>query len=415
MMLYKSHLKSCIRNSNLMNGGKILGPINFYILNLLITKGFAREITRNSQIINILNSNISSYFLAKSYYLLGNYSTSISILEKISRSKNKYNEVKYLLAECHAKVGDKKQAWSILKDVLIESSRFKTWLLLANLVDNESEFAELYCLWENAKKESFIPSNHFALNGYIATAALRAKQYDIAVDIWSKLYQKTKENKVTFPNNTKRKLNIDSANETLLSLKNAFDNHKISFFLISGTLLGCIRENRLLSHDKDIDVGIWDDEHVQSALKAIASSGLFEIQSMRSSSCIRVKHVNGVAVDIFIHYREKENYWHSGVKLKWNNSPFKLIERDFLGKKFLIPMNYDLYLTENYGNWRIPKINFDSTFDTPNAEIINLKEIKTHIYKNLCLAIRNENTLEIIELEKRLCHLKNTPYDKALN
>jgi hypothetical protein len=46
-----------------------------------------------------------------------------------------------------------------------------------------------------------------------------------------------------------------------------------------------------------------------------------------------------------------------GTKLRWNNTPFNLIPYDFMGESFLIPEDYDLYLTENYGSWMLEKRN----------------------------------------------------------
>ncbi|MCV4809740.1 hypothetical protein OFB93_32225, partial [Escherichia coli] len=77
---------------------------------------------------------------------------------------------------------------------------------------------------------------------------------------------------------------------------------------------------------------------------------------------------------------DHDSYWHAGSKLRWNNTPFNLISYGFLGNVFLIPENYDLYLTENYGNWMQEKMKFDSAFDTPNHEIVNMYELKIHAY-----------------------------------
>ncbi|HFM1150518.1 TPA: hypothetical protein ACG6BQ_005241, partial [Escherichia coli] len=112
-----------------------------------------------------------------------------------------------------------------------------------------------------------------------------------------------------------------------------------------------IRDKKLLKHDKDIDIGVWSETNLSVLSTKIACSGLFDIAPMRSPYTLRIKHVNGVAIDIFFHYRDHDSYWHAGSKLRWNNTPFNLISYGFLGNVFLIPENYDLYLTENYGNW----------------------------------------------------------------
>ena len=47
----------------------------------------------------------------------------------------------------------------------------------------------------------------------------------------------------------------DRALEEVSSL---LKNNNINFWVCHGTLLGIIRENRLLPWDKDIDLAVWD-------------------------------------------------------------------------------------------------------------------------------------------------------------
>lgn len=395
------NIKLCIRRGKLLKGGALSGPIIFYIFNLIFARGFTKQIVRSKKNLLKIKSNIIDFYIAKSLFMFGNYSDSITILESLDKRVDDI-EVTYLLAECHNKNNDKIIAWDILKKSIAQSSRLKVWLLLANLVESQTEFDELYKIWNEKILEGKIPKHHLDVNSYIATAALRSRNYDIAIQIWLELYTRAKERKIALPSVKNKRLISCSANEALLDLKSTLNNDNIVFFLISGTLLGCVRENQLLGHDKDIDVGVWDDFDYDHIANVFLKSGCFEVQAMRSEHCVRVKHLNGVAIDVFIHYREKRNYWHAGVKLMWNNSPFSLIERRFLNSNFFIPENYDLYLTENYGEWRTPKLDFDSTFDTPNASIINTNEIMVHIYRSLCLAYLKGDEVKIRKLEKLL-------------
>lgn len=173
----------------------------------------------------------------------------------------------------------------------------------------------------------------------------------------------------------------------MLDLKKVLDSNGIIFFLVSGTLLGCIRDKKILKHDKDIDVGVWEDVELLTLFTVISRSGMFDISPMRSPYSLRIKHVNGVAIDIFFHYRNEDGYWHGGSKLKWCNSPFNLIEYKFCGEYFNIPDDYDLYLTENYGNWKQIQEKFDSAFDTNNSKLINSYELKVHAYKKMIMCI----------------------------
>ena len=47
--------------------------------------------------------------------------------------------------------------------------------------------------------------------------------------------------------------------------------NNIDFWLCHGTLLGIVRENRLLPWDSDIDFGIWKDEHSKKKILELFS------------------------------------------------------------------------------------------------------------------------------------------------
>jgi hypothetical protein len=214
---------------------------------------------------------------------------------------------------------------------------------------------------------------------------LRCGNYEVALELWRGTLLAVVGSKSDFAAMKVRKANYSSARaETALAdLKRTLLKAGIQIFLVSGTLLGCIREGRLLCHDKDIDVGIWEDVPRELLLTTLRSSGLFYVQASRSPDIVRVKHVNGIAGDVFYHYREADDYWHGGVKVRWHNRPFNLVDRNFLGQTYLIPEDYDTYLTENYGDWRVPMKDFDSAYDTPNVEILNKNELAVHVFKVL--------------------------------
>ena len=72
-----------------------------------------------------------------------------------------------------------------------------------------------------------------------------------------------------------------------------------------------------------------------------------------------------------------------------------------MGDKYLIPENYDLNLTENYGDdWRIPKIDFDSALDTPNMEVVDDMAMQIYLYKKVIQA-----KLSNIKLNERYINL----------
>ena len=70
---------------------------------------------------------------------------------------------------------------------------------------------------------------------------------------------------------------ITDPNHYLMKTVRILKENNISFWLCHGTLLGIIREDRLLPWDHDIDFGIWKDEHSkQEILELFAEENDFE-------------------------------------------------------------------------------------------------------------------------------------------
>lgn len=162
---------------------------------------------------------------------------------------------------------------------------------------------------------------------------------------------------------------IGDAKLALSDLKEDMERRGIQIFLISGTLLGCIREGGIIGHDKDIDVGFDEKYSVDQVKDAIRQSPRFRFLEIPFESNVYIQHANGVSIDLFRHYLQDGLYFHEGIKARWWNTPFELMEVDFLGGRYFIPSNHDVYLTENYGDWRIPNSDFETFVDTPNMEV----------------------------------------------
>lgn len=374
-----------------------------------IESGRSHTLIRLKSLIgNQLLPEISHYYFAHAYYLHGEYELARSCLEKLLSKHPYHADATYLLCDIDNLQGQKEAAWQKMISLATQNRRLKTWLVLANLVENEQDFSRLYNTWLQAIKKYGLEPYHLEVNGYIATGALRAGLYDKAEHLWREMIdQITIRKKIPRNKPARNNFSEKSGTKALLDLKKIFDHHEINFFLVSGTLLGCIREGKLLAHDKDADVGVWDDNDPLHIEKIIRKSGYFYIQASRSPHLIRAKHVNGTAIDIFFHYREANDYWHGGVKLKWSNTPFTLIPYPFLGETFNIPENYDLYLKENYGEWRIPQTKFDSSTDTTNATIINTAEFTVSIYRKLAEAILNDSDATVNECLSHLSKIKS--------
>ena len=185
----------------------------------------------------------------------------------------------------------------------------------------------------------------------------------------------------------KQKFIKSDAEQALHDLVQMFGKLRQRFFVISGTFLGAVREKDFLEHDYDLDVGVDYDEYDFQGIKDFLSEADTPFSLKTSSYCvfrdttergavtysrmdkpilIRIVHSTGVVVDIFVHVREGDCYWHGSPIHRWDNHYFELSEWFIGGQAVLGPDNFDLYLTENYGDWRTPVVKFNSSMDTPN-------------------------------------------------
>lgn len=176
------------------------------------------------------------------------------------------------------------------------------------------------------------------------------------------------------------------AKEALSTLSDTLPKDKWKWYVISGTLLGLIREGNFLPHDYDIDLGIHaEDANIEELISTLKNCRKFAIKKIDSHctvdqdkgeysikhtpALIKLIHSNGVNVDIFLHHKEKNIRWHGSIIHRWNNSDFTLKEYSLAGISVLAPSNPELYLEENYGDWKTPVKEFECTTGTPNLTI----------------------------------------------
>ena len=329
---------------------------------------------------------IGHFYYAQSCFLTANYDEAKQYIDLFLSYYPYHAEGIYLQAKIFEELGCTDSAWSVLDNLSLTSKRLKTWMLLSNLIKDESDLTCFNKRLDLAYQTGMVDLQSFDMVRYRSNAGLRAKKSDFVLDLWRNTYKKIKKNSF----NRRKKFFLPSvytsftASKALSDLRSILDDAQIECFLIGGTLLGCVRENALLAHDKDIDIGVWADIDFENLRKQIAKSGLFYFVATRTpKKLMTLKHVNGISVDIFFHTKEKEGYCHESVKLRWLNSPFELTPRFFLGQHYLIPKNYDLYLTEHYGEWRYPVSDYDCSIDTKNVEVYDGVEMIAYAYKQV--------------------------------
>ena len=163
------------------------------------------------------------------------------------------------------------------------------------------------------------------------------------------------------------------------------ENGNIPYILEAGTLLGIVRENRLLPWDNDIDITITRQFEAQ-LLKSLWKIRLLgykvrakyynrDLKYFKKGELriVKIKHKNllkffktDVILDIFIKRKiDKEYYWTVGIKAPVLKSvPEEFYDYhtkfEFEGKKYSVPKDYEGYLENHYGkDWRIPVKEWD--------------------------------------------------------
>jgi len=162
---------------------------------------------------------------------------------------------------------------------------------------------------------------------------------------------------------------------------------EIPYILEAGTLLGIIREGRLLPWDDDVDLTITkqNEKKLLAIIPRIRLLGYkvsvkkykkeLKYFSRSEIRIIKVKHLTfpffktDVVLDIFVKKLIGDDYfWTVGVKkpvLKSVPKRFyeELTEIEFNKKHFIVPKDYKGYLTEHYGDWRTPVKTWNFKFD----------------------------------------------------
>ncbi|MDR5902785.1 LicD family protein [Halomonas icarae] len=175
-----------------------------------------------------------------------------------------------------------------------------------------------------------------------------------------------------------------------------------SWYVVSGTLLGAVREQDFLGHDYDIDVGVdFQDFELSLLEEAVASSagswfiksvsyctfrepkedGSVRYHQMDKPILVKLVHRTGLVADLFVHVEESGVLWHGSAIHRWDNSPFELAEYRLGEETVYGAADADRYLTENYGDWRTPVLEFDCSVDPPNIRYSRTARAVTYLAK----------------------------------
>jgi len=175
----------------------------------------------------------------------------------------------------------------------------------------------------------------------------------------------------------------DSILKELEAFKKVMLKNNVNFFLLGGCCLGAVREGKLLSHDKDIDIGILEDVDLNNLQKIL--SPMFDTVHItgleRGKIVWAKKEIDGklLIFEIQVHYKKDDvifmnrdmgksfkEGWREG-RIQWDAKYFNTFETVKLGEvEYLVPAPKEEYLTVQHGDWKTPKQYGDWRYNIKN-------------------------------------------------
>ncbi|WP_172663967.1 hypothetical protein [Campylobacter ornithocola] len=343
-----------------------------------------------------MRQKITYYYQAEFDFYHREYSKALEYIDYFLKFHPNHIEAKYLKAQILFSHDKKQEAWGILIECLNQTKRLKTWLFLSKMIENQNDASKLENLYLK-HSQNYSQKEQVVINKYLITAFKKIHDY-----IQAKEY--IKKNILQCPLEVvskKSKMVKQDAINALRDIKIIFDNANIDFFLVSGTFLGCIREGDFIGHDYDIDIGIWSEDYSNEIKNKILEYGVFIQYDLNWIGGLKLKHVNGIKIDIFLHFREYDKIYHQGEVVKWYNTTLQLQKYNFIGDEYYGFKDFDKYLSENYGDWKAKKADFDNILDTPNAVVMNNNAFIVHLYQLLMSQyVKNNESKILVYLEQ---------------
>ncbi|GED14542.1 LicD family protein [Aneurinibacillus migulanus] len=155
--------------------------------------------------------------------------------------------------------------------------------------------------------------------------------------------------------------------DLLRKIKEIFEFNHIKYWLDNGTLLGTIRDKKLIEWDKDLDIGIWK-EYETEVLTLLHEyfSEKYIIRIDQNQNCIELREKNNIFARIMdiTTYEVREKYAVRQWNFKNKNVVVKVPKEFFLNLSNIklgdcdlsSPANAEEYLQIRYGaDWHTPR------------------------------------------------------------
>jgi len=172
---------------------------------------------------------------------------------------------------------------------------------------------------------------------------------------------------------------MNKLDQTLLQGTAILDHIGVPYFLMFGTLLGIIREGKLLASDIDVDVGVFIENLSPKKKARILDTAFLRNEMPSSLPCSHMfwEFRNGTRFDIFPFYIIGDKCCASMQReygLWWPKKYFKrpLNKIEYLGRKWDIPHQPEKVLTHYYGDWKKENKKFMWNRDAKNKCTIEI-------------------------------------------
>jgi phosphorylcholine metabolism protein LicD len=179
------------------------------------------------------------------------------------------------------------------------------------------------------------------------------------------------ENKIEYYSN-EYSLKQKKFKNALEDMAEILNRNNIEFILYCGTALGAHREKKFIEHDKDIDLGIFQNVNIKNIISKVSKSDKFKfihyfpknsnIDDIKELSFVHIP--TNVKIDFFVIEKKDNNLFSHysflsicdekpNKRCEFTN-PINLININFMGKPYRAP---DVsFLNSHYGNdWKVVK------------------------------------------------------------
>ncbi len=182
--------------------------------------------------------------------------------------------------------------------------------------------------------------------------------------------------------------------QTVFLIEDILSKNNLFFYMDMGTMLGIVREGRLLGHDLDIDVAVYantekEKEQIKNALTSAGCKLKYSYVVEEIGTVEESFELNDLKFDVnyylrdgdkdicYLMYRNPQKNYNDEKSMdvvKLSVSAVKGTKKiPFFNQEVTVPQNPEKYLAERYGeNWRIPD-KFYVYWKGPSTEITNYK------------------------------------------